>query len=320
VKTGLFPRASSLGFGCASLGSRIGAKSGLAALGRALDRGVNWFDLAPSYGDGHAEEIFSTFSKGRRAEIYICTKCGIVASRAGALAAALRPLARILVAYAPGLRKPLAHGRAAATRVPLTGDLITNSIARSLRRLQTDYVDVLALHDPHSSDLAREDVRSELEAVVASGRARAVGIAGSLEAVETAVRLELPINHIQIANNPLQPQIRSLARTLGSKSARIFITSHSAFGPSSLVRRLVAAVRSDSELEQMLRRIGYELPIDDAIRAALIDYAIRSNPAGAVVFSMFTERNLAFNVGRAKLASHSDPQSFFDAIHAQLDS
>jgi hypothetical protein len=62
------------------------------------------------------------------------------------------------------------------------------------------------------------------------------------------------------------------------------------------------------------------LAIDDAIRATLIDYAIRSNPAGTVVFSMFSEKNMAFNVGRAKLSPHYDPQSFFEAIRAKLDS
>jgi diketogulonate reductase-like aldo/keto reductase len=292
----------------------------LAALCRAFDSGVNWFDLAPSYGDGQAEEIFSTFSKSRRAEIHICTKCGIVAPPAGPVAAALRPMARILVARTPALRKVLTYGRPAATRVPLTGELITTSIDRSLQRLRTDYVDVLALHDPHSNDLAREDVRSAVEAVVASGRAKAVGIAGSLEAAETAVHLELPINHIQIANNPLQPHIRALARTLGSKWESIFITTHSAFGPSTFLRRLVAAVQSDPELEQMLRRIGYGPAMDNAIRAALIDYAVRTNPAGTVLFSMFTGENLAFNVGRAKLSSRPDPQSFFEAVHAKLDS
>jgi aryl-alcohol dehydrogenase-like predicted oxidoreductase len=320
VKPGPFPRAASIGFGCASLGSRIGAKRGLAALGRAFDSGVNWFDLAPSYGDGQAEEIFSSFSESRRAEIHICTKCGNAAPPAGAVATALRPLARILVARTPALRKALAYGRPAATRVPLTGELIATSIDRSLQRLRTDYVDVLALHDPHSSDLAREDVRSAVEAVVASGRARAVGIAGSLEAAETAVRLELPINHIQIANNPVQPNIGVLARALGTKSESIFITTHSAFGPSTFVRRLVAAVQSDPELEQTLQRIGYGPAVDNAIRAALIDYAIRSNPAGTVLFSMFTGENLAFNVGRAKLSSRPDPQSFFETIHAKLDS
>jgi len=313
-----FPQASRVGFGCASLGSRVGVKPGLIALSRAFDRGVNWFDLAPSYGDGHAEEIFANFSRSRRSEIHICTKCGIMAPRRGAVAAAIRPLARSIVTHAPRLRKALASRRSAATRMPLTGDLITSSIERSLKRLHTDYVDVLALHDPDSHDLARDDVRSALESVVANGFARAAGIAGSRDAIQTALRLKLPIRLVQIANDPLDPKGDTLARLLRPWREPIFVATHSAFGPPDLVRRLVAIVRSDHELQHMLQRIGYELPYENAVRAALIDYALQCNPAGTVLFSMFSVEHLAYNVGRANLSIRADPQSFFTAIYARF--
>ena len=43
---------SCLGFGCASLGSRVDAAEGRRALEAAIDAGVTWFDLAPVYGGG----------------------------------------------------------------------------------------------------------------------------------------------------------------------------------------------------------------------------------------------------------------------------
>ena len=43
---------SAIGFGCASLGSRISAADGRRAIARALDLGLTWFDVAPPYGDG----------------------------------------------------------------------------------------------------------------------------------------------------------------------------------------------------------------------------------------------------------------------------
>jgi aryl-alcohol dehydrogenase-like predicted oxidoreductase len=52
---------SVLGFGCASLGSRIGARPGLLALEQAFDAGISWYDVAPSYGDGNAEAILGNF-------------------------------------------------------------------------------------------------------------------------------------------------------------------------------------------------------------------------------------------------------------------
>ena len=56
---------SCLGFGCASLGTRVGEAAGLRALDAAYDAGVTWLDLAPLYGGGRAEEIAGRFLKGR---------------------------------------------------------------------------------------------------------------------------------------------------------------------------------------------------------------------------------------------------------------
>ena len=52
---------SRIGFGCASLGSRIGSREGINALERAYTAGVTWYDVAPSYGDGMAESIVGEF-------------------------------------------------------------------------------------------------------------------------------------------------------------------------------------------------------------------------------------------------------------------
>jgi aryl-alcohol dehydrogenase-like predicted oxidoreductase len=53
---------SSLGFGCASLGSRVSPVQSRAALEQAFDAGVTWYDVASSYGDGHAETIPGEFA------------------------------------------------------------------------------------------------------------------------------------------------------------------------------------------------------------------------------------------------------------------
>jgi aryl-alcohol dehydrogenase-like predicted oxidoreductase len=309
----LFPHASRIGFGCASLGSRVDAKRGLAALASAFDCGVRWFDLAPSYGDGQAEEIFSIFAEGRRSAICICTKCGIVAPRTRQVAAALRPLAQKVVAYAPGLRKFVASGRPAAAQQSLSSSFIRQSVQRSLQRLRTDYVDILALHDPDPEDLERDDIRSALEQVVTSGYARAVGIAGSLEAAVNGLRRGLPISHVQFANNPLQPQIGELAQS-GANAKSIYVSTYSAFGPPMLVQRLLQTVRSQPKLEALLRRTGYELPIEDAIRAALVDYALQTNPTGTVLFSMLSPHHLQFNIARANMAHRPDPAPLFEAL------
>jgi aryl-alcohol dehydrogenase-like predicted oxidoreductase len=309
--------ASRIGFGCASLGSRVGAKAGLAALAAAFDRGVNWFDLAPSYGDGHAEDIFAHFSRDRRSEIYICTKCGITPPQPGLIASALRPVARILVSVAPQLRKLVARGRAAPTRLPLLGGLIRESIECSLHRLGTDYVDVLALHDPDPAQLECEDLRIALQEVLAAGRAKAIGIAGSIEAADAALRLDLPIGYIQIASNPFFPQMDALARSIETAGKKIYVLTHSIFGQETLVRDIVRCVKSHSELNELICT-RYGLPLEQSTRAALIEYARQTNSSGTVLFSMFSQKNREFNIGQMNAKTKSDVGPIFDAVRAIL--
>jgi aryl-alcohol dehydrogenase-like predicted oxidoreductase len=136
---------SCLGFGCASLGSRVGEAAGLRALEAACDAGVSWFDLAPLYGAGRAEEIAGRFLKGRsRDAVQICSKVGLAPGvAAGGLKAALLPAARAAVQAVPALRGLLRRsGVQPAQALPLTPALLTGSLEASLRRLGTDHLDL----------------------------------------------------------------------------------------------------------------------------------------------------------------------------------
>lgn len=50
----------------------------IAAIQRALDLGINWIDTAAAYGLGHSEEVVRKAIQGRRDQVYIATKCGLV--------------------------------------------------------------------------------------------------------------------------------------------------------------------------------------------------------------------------------------------------
>ncbi|HET9350371.1 MAG TPA: aldo/keto reductase, partial [Burkholderiales bacterium] len=118
-------RTSVLGFGCASLGSRIDEKDGLVALERAFAAGVSWYDTAPSYGDGRGEDILSKFLAGHRDGVTVCTKVGFVATKPYGPIAVVAPLLRKLVAAAPALRATIRRARPpSAVRLPLNGHII----------------------------------------------------------------------------------------------------------------------------------------------------------------------------------------------------
>jgi len=148
-RTGL--QVSVVGFGCWPMaGDRYGAiedDEAVKAIHRSLDRGVNCVDTAPAYGAGHSEEVVARALEGRRKDVILVTKCGVKVPPAGQ----------------PG---PLRDASRAN---------ILHEVDASLKRLRTDWVDVLLVHWPDPSTRFEESMRA-LEEVVASGRARFVGV------------------------------------------------------------------------------------------------------------------------------------------------
>src|SRR5438445_8882849 len=103
---------SILGLGASELGhSRVPLQTAAAILGSALDAGLNLIDTAACYGD--SEELIGRTVSHRRQDFYLLTKCG----------------------HASGL--PFSDWAPA---------LIEASINRSLKRLRTDYIDLVLLH------------------------------------------------------------------------------------------------------------------------------------------------------------------------------
>ena len=148
-RTGL--QVSVVGFGCWPMaGDRYGAiedDQAVKALHRALDRGVNCVDTAPAYGSGHSEEVVARALEGRRRDVILVTKCGVRVAP-------------------PGQPSPVRDASRAN---------IMREIDASLGRLRTDWVDVLLVHWPDAGTPFEESMRA-LEEVVASGRARFVGV------------------------------------------------------------------------------------------------------------------------------------------------
>jgi aryl-alcohol dehydrogenase-like predicted oxidoreductase len=149
---------SVVGFGCWPMaGDRYGAiedAEAVAAIHRALERGVNCVDTAPAYGAGHSEEVVGRALEGRRRDVILVTKCGVKVPP-------------------PGQPGPLRDSSRAN---------ILREVDASLKRLRTDWVDVLLVHWPDASTPFEETMRA-LEEVTASGRARFVGVSNFTEAM-----------------------------------------------------------------------------------------------------------------------------------------
>ena len=307
--------ASCIGFGCASLGSRIGRAAGARALDEAFDAGVTWYDVAPPYGADEAEGILGAFLRGRRDRVRVCTKVGLVGPRRGRLMKLAYALARPVVGRAKALRRGFRAVPATRyRRLALDGDAIRTSLDESLRRLGTDHVDVFALHDPADTDVVRDDVVRALEEVVASGKARHLSVAGGLAACLAGAGVDLPYGIAQIADDPR-------AKTLDAFSARaprpLAAVTHSVFGIDGMLDELTGRLRSDAVLTRRLAEAGYE---GDAPRIAsdlLLDRAFASNPDGVVLVSMFGAEHRASNLARASRLVRRESVALLSEILAE---
>lgn len=286
-----------IGFGCASLGSRVSATAGTRAVLQALDADVTWFDVAPSYGDGAAETILGKALVGRRDQVTLCTKVGILPPAPSLPKRLAKPLLRTAIRLAPQLRQLVRRHRPGSIKPPLKACLIEPAINASLARLRTDYVDVLALHDVRPEEVVRDDVLRALESVLAAGKARRISIASSVSAVLAGMEASDVFSVAQVANNVSQ---RDLAAILpGLPAARPITTvTHTVFGADGLADRLTNTLRSNPNLEKMLHDAGYRGDARQMARAFLPDFAFASNQNGVVLLSMFSVGNLQANIAR----------------------
>ena len=141
-------QVGAIGFGAWQLNNPMWGGPDKAASVRlvhaALAAGGNFFDTAPGYGDGASETLLGRALKGHRADVVICTKFG--------------------------------HGGPEGEDFSVAG--LRTSLEGSLRRLQTDYADILLLHNPPDELLdgnQAADLYAALESLQQAGKVRDFG-------------------------------------------------------------------------------------------------------------------------------------------------
>jgi aryl-alcohol dehydrogenase-like predicted oxidoreductase len=151
---------SAIGFGCWEIGGGYGSieeTEFIKAINRALDVGINSFDTAEAYGFGASEKSLAKALGSRRKEAVITTKFGVGYPDA--------------TNYRDSSRKR-----------------VMESIEKSLKALETDYVDVYLIHWPDRSIPFEEPMRA-LDDLVKQGKARAVGLSNfKLNEIETCMK------------------------------------------------------------------------------------------------------------------------------------
>ena len=152
-------QVSALGMGCWAIGGpfwrgetpsgwgEVDDDESVRAIHRALELGVTFFDTANVYGAGHSERVLGRALRGRRAQVVIATKFSNV--------------------FDETTRQ--------VTGADATPDGIRRACEDSLRRLETDYIDLYQFHDNGYPADQSGPVRETLEDLVRQGKIRAYG-------------------------------------------------------------------------------------------------------------------------------------------------
>ena len=180
---------SAVGFGCAGLFRIQQRRARRTVLDAVYDVGIRHFDVAPMYGLGLAETELAPFMKRRRTNVTITTKFGIDPALLSRGIAVFQEPLRTFLAKRPNVNEGLKD----AGRGPHSGILgrllysspgynqhsAQFSLERSLRALNTDYIDVFLLHDPISSLITgAPELVNYLNEQCKLGRIRCWGVTG----------------------------------------------------------------------------------------------------------------------------------------------
>ena len=148
--TGLW--VSSLGFGASPLGNEFGPvdrREGIRAVHEAVELGVNYFDVAPYYGRGLAEEVLGEALVGVRDKVVLATKA-------------------------------CRYGSSLPDGFDFSARRVAQSVDESLKRLGTDYLDIYQVHDVEFCD--RERILGEtipaMQKLKEQGKVRFIGVTG----------------------------------------------------------------------------------------------------------------------------------------------
>ncbi|BDI30050.1 oxidoreductase [Capsulimonas corticalis] len=138
----------------------------VGAIRAALDAGINWIDTAAVYGLGHSEEIVAKALQGVTNKPYVFTKCSRVWDDQGAVTSRLK------------------------------ADSIRREIEGSLKRLQTDAIDLYQIHWPRP-DEEIEEAWTTLAELKSEGKVRWIGVSNFSAAQMKRAQVIAPITSLQ---------------------------------------------------------------------------------------------------------------------------
>jgi aryl-alcohol dehydrogenase-like predicted oxidoreductase len=197
---------SAFGLGCARIGGVFKSNPAefLNLLSAAYDGGITFFDTADMYSQGESEKLVGRAFRRRRDRVVIATKAGWVLPRQRQFVARIKPLVRPIVRMLRISRHQLPGAVRGSMVQDFSPDYLRGAIEGSLKRLRTDYIDLLQLHSPPAEVIKVGAFVETLESLKQQGKIRYYGIScDAVDAAHAALRhagvssLQVPISALE---------------------------------------------------------------------------------------------------------------------------
>ncbi|MBW4435718.1 MAG: aldo/keto reductase [Pleurocapsa minor GSE-CHR-MK-17-07R] len=239
-------KVSDISFGAWAVGSAWGAvddNESMAAMHAALDSGMNMFDTADVYGDGHSERLIARLRRERSEPFYVLTKAG---------------------------RRLNPHVSAG-----YNAENLTAFVERSLKNLETDCLDLVQLHCPPTEVYYRPEVFQALDDMMAAGKIRHYGV--SVEKVEEALKaIEFPnVQSVQIIFNMfrLRPTEHFFAE---AKRRGVAIIARVPLASGMLTGKMTAQSAFPQDDHRNFNRYGQSFDVGETFSGVDYDVALQA--------------------------------------------
>ena len=280
---------SSLGYGCTQLTTFQDRKEAVRILEHAFAEGITHFDVARGYGFGRAEGILGEFLQGKRQHVTVATKFGLQPPVGLAGNRLVIDTAKRLLRPFPWLLKRVKNRGSSMVKSGIfTPAAAVASLETSLRELRTDYIDIFFLHEATMFDAVNEALIETLQAQVAKGKVRLLGMGSGFEKLQgDAGSLPPDYQVVQFDDDAMTRNLPTLAR----KENRALVV-HSVFRPLASLH--AAALAHPEIVHKFSSQVQLDLADRSVLGSLLLQHALASE-ADLVLFSSMHPARVSAN-------------------------
>ena len=266
-------------------------RESIAAIHKALDLSINWIDTAAVYGLGHSEEVVGQALKGRAEKPLLFTKCSLVWNENREVSSVLK------------------------------ADSVRKEVEDSLRRLQTDCIDLYQVHWP-DPDADIEEGWQVLAELKAAGKVAHIGVSNFSVAQMERIKQYAPVETLQPPYSLVAPAVEAEILPYAKREdigVIVYSPMYSGLLTGKMTRERIAAFpeddwrKRDGEFQEP--RLSRNLSLQDL----LVEIGTKHNSNAASVSIAWTLLNPAVTAAIVGARSASQVEGFVDGANLQLD-